>query len=76
MELGKVEGNGPNDIFPGVAVITLLSVIGVLINIRSVVTHNISAFRTYLLPVISANRDRGLGADKELAKFASEAQKS
>jgi hypothetical protein len=46
MELGKVEGNRPNDIFPGVAAFTLLSVIGVLKNIRSVVTHNISALKS------------------------------
>jgi hypothetical protein len=48
MELGKVEGNGPNDIFSGVAVFTLLSVVRVLKNIRSVVTHNISAFKVDL----------------------------
>ena len=35
MESGKVEGNDPNDIFPGVAVFTLHSFIGALKNIKS-----------------------------------------
>ena len=57
MELGKVEGNGSNDTFPGVAVFTRLSVIGVLKNIRGVVTHNISVFK---VDVVAAEFHRSI----------------
>jgi hypothetical protein len=68
MELGKVEGNGPNDTFPGVAVFTLLSVIGVLKNIRSVVTHNISALKVDLATRDCFDKDRASFTDRTSAQ--------